>query len=220
MCAFRRRAHLPAGRYSGLAGDSLLIMSLSTIAWLPTGYTCHVRKSFVNGTITTTSTSSQSKDTPLVWGHIIISLIKLKGRPGTKWENNLAADRRWYFTAKRPTLRVQKRLSSWLGIVIFSRSFFEREAGGGSIGRAGKRESSDRGTITDGEEYSPAIVTMSSQSSSTLSSWTSISSAAALSSLSVTEELPHVKAAITANNRLNTNPSDSPSQKHVVHARD
>lgn len=61
-------------------------------------------------------------------------------------------------------------MSSWLGIVIFSRSFFEREAGGGSIGRAGKRESSDRGTITDGEEYSPAIVTMSSQSSSTLSS--------------------------------------------------
>ena len=25
-------------------------MSLSTIAWLPTGYTCHVRKSFVNST--------------------------------------------------------------------------------------------------------------------------------------------------------------------------
>ena len=204
-------------------------MSLSTIAWLPTGYTCHVRKSFVNGTITTTITSSQSKDTPLVWGHIIISLIKLKGREGTKGENNLAADRRWYFTAiKRPTPRVRRMGSfawrgskaSWFGIVIFSRSFFEREAGGGSIGRAGKRESSDRGTITDGEEYSPAIVTMSSQSSSTLSSWTLISSAAALSSLSVIEELPHCTAAITTNNRLNTNTSESPSPKHVVHARD
>ena len=159
MCAFRRRAHLPAGRYSPLAGDSLLIMSLSTIAWLPTGYTCHVRKSFVNGTITTTSTSSQSKDTPLVWGHIIISLVKLKGIDKTKKENNLAADRRWYFTAiKRPTPRVRRMGSfAWRGskaFVIMVRycNFFSQFLWTWGWGRF-HREGWQEGVIRQGDNY-------------------------------------------------------------------
>ena len=134
-------------------------MSLSTIAWLPTGYTCHVRKSFVNGTITTTTTSSQSKDTPLVWGHIIISLVKLKGRDGTKGENNLAADRRWYFTAiKRPTSRVRRmgsfawRGSKAFGIMIWYSNFFSQFLWTWGWGRF-HREGWQEGVIRQGDNY-------------------------------------------------------------------
>ena len=44
-------------------------MSLSTIAWLPTGYTCHVRKSFVNATRLRDCLIHVFSEAEIFWGY-------------------------------------------------------------------------------------------------------------------------------------------------------
>ena len=90
---------------------------------------------------------------------LIISIIDLKGSYRTKGENNLAADRRWYFTAiKRPTSRVRRmgsfawRGSKAFGIMIWYCNFFSQFLSTWGWGRF-HREGWQEGVIRQGDNY-------------------------------------------------------------------